>query len=163
MLRDKNLVPLSHGHQHTLALCVRIDRAMQAGDQDLNSWQAELGREFDREMAQHFSAEEQEVFPWAARFAELQDLVKDLVADHVLLRSLFSRAKALSLSAGDLEAFVESLAVHIRKEEAELFEGLQRVMTPAELAELGAALANLSKPSSACSLRPVANKNPPEP
>src|ERR1035438_5116179 len=83
MLRDKNLVPLSHGHQHTLALCVRIDRAMQAGDQDLNSWQAELGREFDREMAQHFSAEEQEVFPWAARFAELQDLVKDLVADHV--------------------------------------------------------------------------------
>ena len=158
MLRDKNLVPLSHGHQHTLALCVRIDRAMQAGDQDLNTWQVELGREFDREIAQHFSAEEQQVFPLAARYAELQELVEDLVADHVVLRSFFSRAKALSLSASDLEAFVEILAIHIRKEERDLFEGLQRVMSSAELQELGSALAGLSAPS--CSLRQAANKNP---
>ena len=158
MLRDKNLVPLSHGHQHALALCVRIDRAMQAGDHDLETWQRELGREFDSEIARHFLAEEQEVFPIAARFAELQGLVTDLLADHVLLRSLFSRAKTLSLSPSDLESFVESLAIHIRKEERELFEGMQRCMTPEELAELGVALAGLSNSPPACSLRTGANQ-----
>lgn len=158
MLRDRNLVPLSHGHQHTLALCVRIDRAMQAGDHDLEKWQRELGREFDSEIAPHFLAEEQEVFPVAAHFAELQDLVTDLLADHILLRSLFSRAKSLSLGPADLESFVESLAIHIRKEERDLFEGMQRCMTPAQLAELGAALAGLSKSSPQCSLRTGANQ-----
>ena len=29
MLRDRNLIPLSHQHQHALALCVRLDRALQ--------------------------------------------------------------------------------------------------------------------------------------
>jgi hemerythrin-like domain-containing protein len=158
MLRDKNLVPLSHGHQHTLALCVRIDRAMQAGDHDLEQWQRELGREFDREIAQHFLAEEQEVFPIAAHFAELQGLVTDLLSDHVLLRSFFSRAKTLSLGPADLESFVESLAIHIRKEERELFEGMQRCMTSEELAQLGAALAGLSNSSPRCSLRTGANQ-----
>src|ERR1700680_5086765 len=143
MLRDKNLIPLSHGHQHTLALCVRIDGAMQAEDPDLERWQRELGREFDREIARHFSAEEREVFPIAAHFTELQGVVTDLLADHILLRSFFSRAKTLSLGAADLESFVESLAIHIRKEERELFEGMQRFMTSEELAELGAALAGL--------------------
>ena len=28
MLRDNNLIPLSHQHQHALALCVQIDRAL---------------------------------------------------------------------------------------------------------------------------------------
>jgi hemerythrin-like domain-containing protein len=158
MLRDKNLVPLSHGHQHTLALCVRIDRAMQAGDHDLERWQRELGREFDCEIAGHFLAEEQAVFPIAAHFAELQGLVTDLLADHIFLRSLFSRAKSLSLGPADLESFVESLAIHIRKEERELFEGMQRCMTSEELAELGAALAGLSNSSPACSLRTGANQ-----
>jgi hemerythrin-like domain-containing protein len=158
MLRDKNLVPLSHGHQHALALCVRIDRAMQAGDHDLERWQRELGCEFDNEIARHFLAEEQEVFPIATRFAELQGLVTDLLADHILLRSLFSRAKTLSLSPADLESFVESLAIHIRKEERELFEGMQRCMTSEELAELGAALAGLSNSPPACSLRKGANQ-----
>jgi len=42
MLRDKNLIPLSHQHQHALALCVRLDRALQAGEVDAEAWQAEI-------------------------------------------------------------------------------------------------------------------------
>ena len=42
MLRDKNLIPLSHQHQRALALCVRIDRAQPIPDADLLTWQAEI-------------------------------------------------------------------------------------------------------------------------
>jgi len=40
MLRDKNLIPLSHQHQHALALCVRIERASPISADDLEAWQA---------------------------------------------------------------------------------------------------------------------------
>ena len=63
MLRDKNLIPLSHQHQHCLALCVRLDRAIQAGGVDLEAWQAEIQQMFEQEIAFHFAAEEKELFP----------------------------------------------------------------------------------------------------
>ena len=95
MLRDKNLIPLSHQHQHCLALCVRLDRAIQAGGVDLEAWQAEIQQMFEQEIGFHFAAEEKELFPAAARFSELQPLVMELVTGHVLLRD-FSRAPLLA-------------------------------------------------------------------
>jgi hypothetical protein len=61
-----------------------------------------------------------------------------------------------------LQALVEKLASHIRKEERQLFEELQKLMTPEEMAKLGVALqqglANASKaclvPNQATRLRP---------
>jgi hemerythrin-like domain-containing protein len=142
MLRDKNLVPLSHQHQHALALCVRLDRAMESGDADLVSWQTELSCEFEREIAPHFLVEEQEVFPVAAGFAELQPLIEELLADHATLRTLFSRAAEHQLNSVELEMLVERLAIHIRREERELFEGMQKVMATEDLATLGVTLTN---------------------
>ncbi len=57
MLRDKNLIPLSHQHQHCLALCVRLDRAIQAGEVDLEAWQAEIEQMFEQEITFHFAAQ----------------------------------------------------------------------------------------------------------
>ena len=153
MLRDKNLIPLSHQHQHCLALCVRLDRAIQAGDVDLEAWQAEIQQIFEQEIAFHFAAEEKELFPAAARFPELQPLVQELVTGHVLLRDFFSRAAARTLHMAGLQVLVEKLASHIRKEERELFEGMQRLMNPEELSLEGAALhQSLTVASNACSL-----------
>jgi hemerythrin-like domain-containing protein len=142
MLRDRSLVPLSHQHQHALALCVRIDRAMQSGEADLMSWQTELGCEFKNEIAHHFLVEEQAVFPVAARFAELQALIEELLADHAILRTLFTRAASLQLNSTELEMLVERLAVHIRREERELFEGMQKVMPAEDLANVGMTVTN---------------------
>jgi len=89
MLRDKNLVPLSHQHQHCLALCVRLDRAIQAGEVDMEAWQAEIQQMFEQEISFHFAAEEKEIFPVAAQHAELQPLVQELLVGHVLLRDFF--------------------------------------------------------------------------
>lgn len=153
MLRDKNLVPLSRQHQHALALCVRLDRAIQAGEIDLEAWQAEIQQQFESEIGIHFAAEEKELFPAAARFAELRSLVDELLAEHVFLRDSFARAAARSLDQRDLGDFGERLVQHIRKEERQLFEGMQKVMTASELAWLGAALDKaLQDAANACAL-----------
>ena len=140
MLRDQSLIPLSRQHQHALALCVRLDRAMQAGEIDVDVWQAEFQQQFESEIGIHFAAEEKELFPAAARFPEMQLLVAELLAEHVVLRDYFVRASAHSLGRQDLGLLGENLIHHIRKEERQLFEGMQKVMSPQELDALGEAL-----------------------
>jgi hemerythrin-like domain-containing protein len=153
MLRDQNLVPLSRQHQHALALCVRLDRAIKAGKVDLEAWQAEIHQQFESEIEVHFAAEERELFPAAARFPEMQPLVDELLAEHIVLRDYFSRAAARSLDRQSLGNFGEKLTQHIRKEERQLFEGLQKVMSSHELDALGVALDDsLRNASEACIL-----------
>jgi hemerythrin-like domain-containing protein len=162
MLRDKNLVPLSRQHQHALALCVRLDRAIQAGEIDVEAWQAEIRQLFESEIAIHFAAEEKELFPPAARFPELQSLVDELLAEHVLLRDCFSRAAERSLDQHELKKLGEKLAQHIRKEERQLFEGMQKIMGSQELASLGTALDEALKDASkVCALPNEATRIPP--
>jgi hemerythrin-like domain-containing protein len=153
MLRDKSLIPLSHQHQHALALCVRLDRALQAGEVDLEAWQAEIQQIFELEIVIHFAAEEKELFPAAERFAELQTLVKELRDEHELLRGFFSRAAGRTLDQASLQAFAETLSNHIRKEERQLFEGMQERMTPGDLSAVGTALEReLAQAPDACIL-----------
>jgi hemerythrin superfamily protein len=140
MLRDKNLIPLSHQHQRALALCVRIDRAQPIPTVDLPAWQSEIEQHFEQEIDCHFSAEEQVLFPAAREFPELIPLVEDLIADHAALRKFFSQAKARSMPAETLPAFARHLSDHIRKEERQLFERLQQLMSLEELAALGTQL-----------------------
>ena len=142
MLRDKNLIPLSHQHQHALALCVRIDRAVQAGDLDMLAWQAEIQQIFVGEVQNHFYAEERELFPVALRFPELGQLVDELLTEHARLREYFALATERTMDPAKLHDFARKLSAHIRKEEREVFEVLQRLLAPEELATLGTALAN---------------------
>lgn len=139
MLRDKNLIPLSHQHQHALALCVRIQRAIEAGAVDLEGFQAEIQQMFEQEIAIHFAAEEKELFPAAEKLG-LKPLVDELLDDHAALRNYFSRAKANSLDRASLQAFAEELTAHVRKEERQLFEEMQANMKPDDSAKLGTAL-----------------------
>ena len=151
MLRDKNLIPLSHQHQRALALCVRIDRASPIGEADLGAWRAEIAQLFETEIGIHFTAEEQVLFPAARRFRELIPLVEDLMSDHSVLRESF--AQAHELSAGNVTASAQLLATHVRKEERQLFERLQALMSAEELAELGQRLdLALKDASQACIL-----------
>jgi hemerythrin-like domain-containing protein len=159
VLRDKSLIPLSHQHQHALALCVRIDRAQPIREEDLEAWLAEIEQHFSQEIQIHFVAEEDVLFPAARRFPELALLVEELLADHATLRELFLRAAARNMSAQTLPGFAQQLSHHIRKEERQLFERLQELMAPEELAKLGAALqAALKDASQACVLPNDATK-----
>jgi hypothetical protein len=54
----------------------------------------------------------------------------------------------------ELEMLVERLAIHIRREERELFEGMQTVMATEDLATLGVTLTNFfADTPKTCSLR----------
>jgi hemerythrin-like domain-containing protein len=158
MLRDKSLIPLSRQHQHALALCVRLDRALKAGKIDLESWQAEIAQIFEQEIAIHFAAEEKYVFPAAAKFPELQPVVQELLNEHATLRDLFARARSRSLDRAALSTFAAALAQHVRKEERQVFEGMQKLMSAGEMEALGAALErDLESATNACNLPTARN------
>jgi hemerythrin-like domain-containing protein len=153
MLRDKSLVPLSRQHQHALALCVRIDRASPIRDTDLAAWQAESVQLFQTEIRFHFTAEEEAVFPAARKFPELTPLVEELISDHVALRELFAKAEAQQMTGTDLLTFAQRMSAHIRKEERQLFERMQELLKPEELALLGQRLEDALKDAAqACAL-----------
>src|SRR5579859_3130736 len=135
MLRDKSLIPLSHQHQHALALCVRIERASPIPEGDLATWLAEIEQIFQTEIGIHFAAEESVVFPAARNFRELNSLVDDLLADHAWLRDQFARTQ--KLSPGEVRELAQRLSGHIRKEERRLFEKMQELMSGEQLAVLG--------------------------
>jgi hemerythrin-like domain-containing protein len=137
MLRNKNLIPLSHQHQHALALCVRIERASPIPKDDLAEWQSELAQLFENEISSHFSAEEKGIFPAARKFRELKPLVDDLLSDHTDLRARFAAAAAQRMSPDDVSSVAKRLSEHIRKEERQLFERMQQLMTAEELALIG--------------------------
>ena len=167
MLRDKSLVPLSRQHQHALALCVRIDRASPIAASDLAAWQAEITQLCQTEIEIHFVAEEKVVFPEAARFPQFSALLDDLVEDHAALRAMFADAAAQKMSDASLMAVAERLSAHIRKEERQLFEGLQEVLNQDELARMGQrldeALADAAQtcilPNDATALKPLKVKS----
>jgi hemerythrin-like domain-containing protein len=153
MLRDRNLIPLSHQHQRALALCVRIDRAAPIGNADLAAWQAEIAQHFQTEIRVHFAAEENVLFPAARKFPALIPLVEELLLDHFMLRESFAKAEAHAMSTTDLSAFAQQMSAHIRKEERQLFERLQELMTQEELGRLGHDLEEALKDAAqACSL-----------
>lgn len=137
MLRDKNLILLSRQHQHALALCVRINRASLATPAELKAWQSEIRQHFDQEIQYHFAAEEAHLFPAARRYPGLAPVVDELLAEHAQLRREFGQAGAGALDLTGLRQFAETLSSHIRKEERQLFEELQKVINPEELSRIG--------------------------
>ena len=140
MLRDPSLIPLSRQHQHALALCVRIERALQKSSADLDAWQLEVEQQYQQEISFHFAAEESVLFPAARRFPELVSVVEELSDEHVRLREHFARAKERTLDRDELVAFATLLSGHIRKEERQLFEAMQKLVEADELRRIGAAL-----------------------
>ena len=165
MLRNKNLIPLSHQHQHALALCVRVERAGPIAEKDLAAWRAEFLQLVEGEIKIHFAAEEETVFPAASKFPEIAPVVAELIADHTNLRQQFARATAQDSTSDDIRALGKDLSAHIRKEERQLFEGMQQRMTAEDLSILGAKLEEALKqseqacvlPTEATRLRPSKN------
>jgi hypothetical protein len=86
MLRDKNLIPLSHQHRRALAITVNIARGRGPGYADASRWRDVILEHYENDLRFHFEAEETILFPAAAHYRELAAQVDDLLADHVRLR-----------------------------------------------------------------------------
>ena len=134
MLRDPALIPLSRQHHNGLAMCVLTRRSL-ACDRSAENVAALALRVIDRhelELASHFEIEEQVLFP----ACEPMPILGELRADHRNLEAMVARLRT-SPSAELLEQFCELLSRHIRREERDLFEYMQRTIPREELERLG--------------------------
>jgi hemerythrin-like domain-containing protein len=134
MLRDPRLVPLSHHHQHGLALCVLTGRELDADESPENV--ARLARRavdhYEMELTNHFAIEEQILFP-ACR----AEMTAPLVAEHRQLENMINTLRTAPTPAA-LREFTSLLRSHIRAEENQLFETAQREIPAADLDRIGA-------------------------
>ena len=134
MIRDPNLVPLSHQHHNGLALCVLVRRSL-AGDASPANLERLAKRIIDRyeiELVNHFEIEEQVLFPACAGMP----IIPSLIAEHRRIERFVQQLRAAPTPAL-LEDFCALLTTHIRREENELFEQAQRELAPDVLAAAG--------------------------
>jgi hemerythrin-like domain-containing protein len=138
MLRDPALIPLSQQHQHGLALCVLTERALKS-DRSAATIERLARKAIDRyeiELTNHFAIEEELLFPLIERELGKMTMIGELVADHRDLEGMVDRLRNAP-SAESLEQFCELLRRHIRREENELFQDVQRRLPKDVLAHAG--------------------------
>ena len=133
MLRDKNLIPLSHQHHNGLALCVLTERALRAdrSEANLKRLAKRCVERYEVEMANHFQLEESILFPILPD--SLQEMVTELVAEHRQMELMIEALRG-DHSPDGLRAFCGLLRRHIRREESELFQEAQ-LRLPKDLLE----------------------------
>ena len=133
MLRDPSLIPLSHQHHNGLALCVLTERSLREDTSPANV--DRLARKaidrYELELTNHFDIEERILFP-----AIESALIPGLIADHRRLEALIGSLRARPDAVLLLE-FAALLRSHIRREENELFEEVQRLLPRHVLDSLG--------------------------
>ena len=133
MLRHASLIPLSHQHQHGLALCVTIERTLSpetAGD-----LARRVQNMFELELRNHFDVEERILFPAILAGLGPTPLVDQLVTEHRRLEKLIENTKTERPAA--LREFAAALSGHIRREERELFEDIQQRLPTETMEQLG--------------------------
>ncbi|HXG66843.1 MAG TPA: hemerythrin domain-containing protein, partial [Blastocatellia bacterium] len=151
--RHDSLIPLSRQHQYALMLCLRINRGLPEHGHDQN-WLREKREQvfqfFEGDLAPHFTAEEEVLFPAMREQEGAALLLDELLTEHRKLEALALRMR--SYEGGPLAAALKELAVslekHIRKEERQLFPiyeqqvsaGLARTVEQEIINHIGTAL-----------------------
>ena len=141
MLRDRALVPLSQQHHNALALCVLTERSLEgeASPETVARLAARAVDRWDLEISNHFAVEEEVVFPAVVRELGEYPLLDEIVAEHRQLEKFVDQLR-ISPDAALLRQFTDLLRRHIRREENELFEDIQRRLSRKVLDALGAEL-----------------------
>jgi hemerythrin-like domain-containing protein len=141
MLRDPNLIPLSHQHHNGLAMCVLTRRSLAADASTANV--ADLARRavdrYDLELTNHFEIEEQILFPAIEDALGKLPLVASLIAEHREVEGLIVELRSAPTGAL-LERLCGLLSEHIRREENDLFQTAQSQLPEPILRELGTAI-----------------------
>jgi hemerythrin-like domain-containing protein len=125
MLRDPSLIPLSHQHHNGLVLCLMTRRslAQDASPENVAKLARRIVDRYELELINHFEIEEQVLFPACGPMP----LVAELLAEHRAIEALIPPLRSAP-TAALLEQFCGLLATHIRREESDLFEQIQRTL-----------------------------------
>jgi iron-sulfur cluster repair protein YtfE (RIC family) len=138
--RHPTLVRLSDDHHQELVLARRLQRAAEDGpDERLRVAEEHVTRFFGHTV-EHFRREEEILFPLYRRHAGSTAILEQILREHMELHGLARELRAQA-AVGDVPP--EALAAlgtlihdHVRLEERELFEEIQRVVPADELAAL---------------------------
>jgi len=135
--RHPALVPLSQDHQRELAHARRLLRAADAGPEQRLAVASAYADAFFAETVGHFRREEEILFPLYVRHAGSTPTLERILREHMQLHGL-ARALRAAAAAGEippqaLRTLGELLHDHVRAEERELFEEIERVVPAAEL------------------------------
>jgi hemerythrin-like domain-containing protein len=123
--RHPALVPLSDDHHHELVQARRLVHGAEASPTERLAVARAYVAAFFPGTLEHFRREEESVFPlYAAHAGDARALRAEVAAEDV--------------SPATLHALGELLHDHVRLEERELFQAVQRVVPAAELDELAA-------------------------
>jgi hemerythrin-like domain-containing protein len=136
--RHRALVPLSDDHHHELVQARRLLRAADAPADERLAAGAAYAEAFFTDTVDHFRREEDGVFPlYAAHIGPDDPLLARILREHMelhgLAHALRAEVSAGAVSVEILRALGTLLHDHVRLEERELFEAVQRVVPSGEL------------------------------
>jgi hypothetical protein len=131
MKRDPALVGLSHDHHHALSRARKLRRAASADPAGaLAEAQAFLAF-FEGETARHFEQEERFVFPLlGSAHPDVGRALDDHATIRALVAALTAEAASGVVAPDHLVGLANALEVHVRFEERQLFEEVQRRTDP---------------------------------
>jgi hemerythrin-like domain-containing protein len=132
-MRDTSLIPLSYQHNNCLELCALTDRSLKE-DRDSENVARLAKRVIERyrvELTNHFSIEEQLLFALCA-----SELTAQLTEEHRDIERFVEQLRS-EPSAEVLEQFAELLSRHIRCEEDEFYDQIQKTLPRRVLDEVG--------------------------
>ena len=141
--RHNSLIPLSHQHQHALALAVIIRRRFGLRESE-PAWCREMVGKVQKlyagELRGHFEVEEEVLFPAMQHYLGRLPLVDELISDHVAIRCLVRGLEAMA-DREALAEFSQVLETHVRKEERKLFREFEKRMPADEALKVGSEIA----------------------
>jgi iron-sulfur cluster repair protein YtfE (RIC family) len=146
--RHDSLIPLSREHQYALMLCLRINRGLIEHDADSNWLQMKAAQAvefFEGDLATHFQAEEEHLFPAMWDLAGAPQIIDELLLEHGKIRRLIDQLRRVELStlASTLKKLADTLEVHIRKEERALFPIYEHQASPETMVRVERAIFSL--------------------
>jgi iron-sulfur cluster repair protein YtfE (RIC family) len=135
--RHPALVSLSQEHHHELAHARRLLRAAGAAAKERLAVASAYVDAFFTETVEHFRCEEEILFPLYVRHAGSTPVLERILREHMQLHGLV-RALRAQAAAGDippeaLKTLGQLLHQHVRVEERQLFEEIERIVPAAEL------------------------------
>ena len=139
--RHESLIPLSHQHQHALALAVIIKRrfGIEKGE---DSWREDMVENirklYSAELTGHFDVEETILFREMERYLGTLKLIAELRSEHQNLRDVILQLRPrMAVPLETLDLFSTSIERHVRKEERQLFMEFEKRMPAAEAKRVG--------------------------
>lgn len=141
MKRHPALVPLSDDHHHELVQARRLRAAADDEPHERLEAAAAYVEMFFTVTVEHFRREEEELFPVYLRqpgadAALVDRILREHMELHGLARAIRAEVAAEDVSPDTLRELGMLLHDHVRVEERELFEAIQRLVPDAELARI---------------------------